>query len=139
MNKIFWIALTILVALNVVSLFQQMQEQQAQQEQLGQREQELIVRPFSIQLYRLALEDPNFHSELDFGVIIDGPEVAIYYAERAWETVDTFNPRRPYRVYFDEEEDVWLIMDTLPHYMVGGNLYVFITKQGKVISMFGTA
>ncbi len=46
--------------------------------------------------------------------------------------------RAPRNAYFDAENDVWLIKDTLPDGTVGGCHYALIQTDGKVLAVWGT-
>ena len=103
--------------------------------------EELEVMPFRFETFRSFIEGMNDPIDIHFETTIDTPELAIYYAERAW-TVDSQSIlRRPFQVFFDEKEGIWHVVDNtaIPPPMLGGNYHTFITTYGRVIAMFGTA
>ena len=84
------------------------------------------------------MDEFDLYSDLDYDVLVDSPEIAIYYANKIWRSKG-FVPRKPQLVFYDEQENIWLIRDTLPIYMVGGNHYVLISRSGRVIAVWATA
>lgn len=69
---------------------------------------------------------------------IDNAKVAKKQAEKLW--VERFGEYmkdlKPYRVFYDSANDVWLVMGTLPKMTLGGVPYVLIQTDGRVLAMW---
>ena len=47
------------------------------------------------------------------------------------------NNEKPYKVFFDDDENVWLVTGTLPRGWIGGVAYILIQKSdGKVLAVW---
>ena len=97
------------------------------------------VKSFSLndQTYYLqAIQD--FPSDKYLGEILNA-EQAKEKAIKEW--LDLFgnkiNNEKPYQVFFDEENDVWLVKGTLPKGRKGGVAYILIKKSdGKILAIW---
>ena len=59
--------------------------------------------------------------------------------EKIWIKVygDEIKKEKPYKVFYDEKNDVWLIHGTLPDYVDGGVAYAIVdNKTGKVLAVW---
>ncbi len=65
---------------------------------------------------------------------------AVEIAERIWFAVfgeDMIKEERPYVVYFDKRNEVWLVRGTLPELMMGGTANILIEKNnGKILAVW---
>ncbi|MBQ8475344.1 MAG: hypothetical protein IJ499_06780 [Clostridia bacterium] len=70
---------------------------------------------------------------------VDTKEVAIEKAEELWRKVygDYSAERKPYAVYYDAENEVWLVEGTLPSGTLGGVPHLIVSKvDGKILALW---
>ena len=99
------------------------------------------VQPFSLNdhpYYLQAIQD--FPSDKYLGEILTA-EQAKEKAINEW--LDLFGNKiykeKPYQVFFDEENEVWLVKGTLEKGKVGGVAYILIQKyDGKILAIWHT-
>ena len=97
------------------------------------------VQSFSLddQTYYLqAIQD--FPSDKYLGEILNA-EQAKEKAISEWLNLfgDKINNEKPYQVFFDEENDVWLVKGSLPKGRKGGVAYILMKKSdGKILAIW---
>lgn len=61
-------------------------------------------------------------------------------AEKVWVIVygkETLKNEKPYQVYYDSENAVWLVKGTLPDGYVGGTAHILFEKEtGKILAVW---
>ncbi len=93
---------------------------------------------FSVLEYQTFIKE--FPSDKIIGEIPDAKTVKTR-AEKIWNEIygEDVKNSRPYKVYFDPRNEIWLVTGTLPKYMVGGVPYILIQKDdGKVLAIWHT-
>ena len=97
------------------------------------------VKPFNLKdqtYYLQAIQD--FPSDKYLGEISNA-EQAKEKAINEWLDLfgDKINNEKPYQVFFDEENDVWLVKGSLPKWRKGGVAYILIRKSdGKILAIW---
>ena len=94
------------------------------------------VGTFSVNEFSEDIE--KFSSNEVLGEVLTG-KAAIQKAEKLW--IDLYGKdivkEKPYKVYFDEENQAWLVNGSLPYGYDGGVAYVIIRKtDGKVLAVW---
>ena len=80
----------------------------------------------------------SFPSEENVGNIIDAKD-AIKKAEKIWIKLygESIKKEKPYQVFYDEDNGIWLIQGTLRSNMKGGVANILIqSKTGKVLAVW---
>ena len=102
-------------------------------------DESIIVSPFSVDdhYYREYLKE--FPSNRNIGDAHD-PKTIIQKAEEIWiETygVDALENCKPYKIYFDNKNNIWLVTYTLPPNTAGGGPCILIDKiTGNVLAIW---
>jgi len=93
------------------------------------------VKSFEFSDYQYHIE--NFSSDEDVGPIIDAEE-AVAKAEEVWKKVygESVEEEKPYQVFYDEKNEIWLVHGTLEPNMKGGVAYILIESTGKVLAVW---
>lgn len=96
------------------------------------------VRPFSLQdaYYQRFLQE--FASDRTVEPV-DSAKEAKRVAKEIWTEIygaDTILDEKPYLVYYDEAEDVWLVTGTLPLFAKGGVAKILIHSNGTVLAVW---
>lgn len=99
------------------------------------------VKSFSVQdaYYQQMLEEFEINC---MGDPVNSPKQARKAAENIWiETFgeETIKDEKPYLVYYDEAEGVWLVtgsMPILPIYRLGGVAKVLIREDGMILAVW---
>ena len=95
-----------------------------------------LVGEFELSDYQYFVE--NFSSEEILGEIIDSKD-AIIKAEKTWIKIygEGIKDEKPYRIFYDSKNDVWLIQGSLQSNSVGGVANILITgNNGKVLAVW---
>ena len=80
----------------------------------------------------------NFPSEENVGQIIDGQD-AIKKAEIIWIKLygQEIKKEKPFKVFYDAQNEIWLVRGTLPPNAIGGVANVLIENDtGKVLAVW---
>lgn len=94
------------------------------------------VKGFEFNDYQYYVD--NFPSEENVGNIIDAKD-AIKKAEKIWIKLygESIKKEKPYQVFYDENNGIWLIQGTLRSNMKGGVAKILIqNKTGKVLAVW---
>ena len=94
------------------------------------------VESFVLSDYEQIISD--FPSNQVLGAIADNKK-AKQMAEEVWEEIygDEVKKEKPYKVFFDSVEEVWLVKSSLKPHMVGGTAGILIQKSdGKVLAVW---
>lgn len=69
---------------------------------------------------------------------ITSNEIAKKEAERVWIDLygDEVKENKPYKVFYDKQEDTWLITGSLPPGWIGGVPYALIRTNGEIIAVW---
>ena len=102
------------------------------------------VKSFSIHEYEEEITD--FSSEKIFGYTrkmgeIANSHVAKEYAQEIWIEVygENVKDKKPYKVYWDNENNVWLVTGTLKkHWLSGVPHIIFSKNDGEIIAVWHT-
>ena len=81
---------------------------------------------------------PTEEMPAPFGPINSSKE-AKEAAEAIWKEIygDSITKRKPYRVFFDEENRVWLVQGSFPVFWTGGGPHILLQKvDGKVLAIW---
>ena len=132
MKKIILIILLVLIMITVggvtyMKLFGETEEAQTEK-----------IQPFSLSDYSETIND--FASDKVLGAV-NTSDSAKEKAETVWIEIygDSVKEDKPYKVYFDEQNQVWLVKGTLPEMYFGGVPYILIQKSdGKVLAVWHT-
>ena len=94
------------------------------------------IKAFDVNDYQYYID--NFSSEDNVGSISDAADAA-KKAEKIW--VETYGKQvkkeKPYQVFYDENNDIWLIQGTLRANSVGGVAnFLAEGKTGKVLAVW---
>ena len=92
------------------------------------------VKGFEFNDYQYYVD--SFPSEENVGNIIDAKD-AIKKAEKIWIKLygESIKKEKPYQVFYDEDNGIWLIQGTLRSNMKGGVANILIqNKTGKVLA-----
>lgn len=100
------------------------------------------VQSFSVQEYKQEITD--FSSNKIFGYVrklgeIISAETAKEYAQKIWLEIygEHIKKCRPYKVYWDEENDNWLVEGTLRKNVLGGVPYIIFSKNdGEIVAVW---
>ena len=93
------------------------------------------VKGFEFNDYQYYVD--SFPSEENVGNIIDAKD-AIKKAEKIWIKLygESIKKEKPYQVFYDEDNGIWLIQGTLRSNMKGGVANILIqNKTGKVLAV----
>ena len=97
------------------------------------------VKPFSLNNNRYFLASINeFPSDKYLGAVLT-PEEAKEHAVKEWVALfgEKIYKKKPFRVFFDEETNVWLVEGSLPRGHKGGVPYILIQKNdGKILAIW---
>lgn len=96
----------------------------------------LNVKEFEINDYQYYID--NFPSEENVGKIVDAKD-AIKKAERIWIKLygESIKDEKPYQVFYDENDGIWLVCGTLRSNRKGGVANILIqSKTGKVLAVW---
>lgn len=91
---------------------------------------------FSLDEYQSCVE--KFSSQIVVGAVETEKE-AIKIAEKIWTNTygESVRFKKPYKVFYDADSDVWLVQGSLPFYMSGGIPHILIEKsKGKVLAVW---
>ena len=94
------------------------------------------VKGFEFNDYQYYVD--SFPSEENVGNIIDAKD-AIKKAEKIWIKLygESIKKEKPYQVFYDEDNGIWLIQGTLRSNMKGGVANILIqNKTGKVLAVW---
>lgn len=94
------------------------------------------VKGFEFNDYQYYVD--SFPSEENVGNIIDVKD-AIKKAEKIWIKLygESIKKEKPYQVFYDEDNGIWLIQGTLQSNMKGGVANILIqNKTGKVLAVW---
>ena len=94
------------------------------------------VKGFEFNDYQYYVD--SFPSEENVGNIIDAKD-AIKKAEKIWIKIygESIKKEKPYQVFYDEDNGIWLIQGTLRSNMKGGVANILIqNKTGKVLAVW---
>jgi len=94
------------------------------------------VKGFEFNDYQYYVD--SFPSEEKVGNIIDAKD-AIKKAEKIWIKLygESIKKEKPYQVFYDEDNGIWLIQGTLRSNMKGGVANILIqNKTGKVLAVW---
>ncbi len=94
------------------------------------------VKDFDLNDYQHYID--NFPSEEELGSVIDSKD-AIKKAELIWINMygEIIKKEKPYQVFYDEDNGIWLIQGTLRSNMKGGVANILIqNKTGKVLAVW---
>ena len=97
---------------------------------------ELIVDSFNVEDYKDDIE--AFPSDEVLGEISDAKD-AVTKAEKMFIKVfgEEAEKEKPYRIFYDQKNELWLIMGTLPENMMGGCAHIiFRNDNGKVLAIW---
>lgn len=102
------------------------------------------VQPFDIKTYEQEIKD--FSAKKKFGYIrcmgnIKNSTIAKKYALKIWLEVygERVQRMKPYKVYWDDENNAWLVTGTLRKNKLGGIPYVIFSKDdGEIIAVWHT-
>ena len=95
-----------------------------------------VVRDFEISDYQYYLD--NFPSSKTLGPILNA-EDAIKKAEKIWVEVYGLQVKRekPYQVFFDAKNEIWLVTGSLRFYSAGGVANILIQRDtGSVLAIW---
>ncbi|MFR1518742.1 MAG: NTF2 fold immunity protein [Clostridia bacterium] len=101
-----------------------------------QQTSEPEVKAFEISDYQYYIN--NFSSEKILGSVMDS-EAAKKKAEDLWLELygNNIKKKKPYQVFFDSKNEIWMIQGTLPLNRAGGVPYLLIEmKTGKVLAVW---
>ena len=94
------------------------------------------VKEFNLNDYQYYID--NFPSEENVGNITDEKD-AIKKAEKIWIKLygESIKKEKPYQLFYDEKNDVWLVQGTLQSNMKGGVANILIQNEtGKVLAVW---
>ena len=94
------------------------------------------VKAFDFNDYQYYID--NFSSEENVGNIIDAKD-AIKKAEKIWIKLygESVKKEKPYQVFYDENNDIWLVQGTLRSNMMGGVANILIQNEtGKILAVW---
>ena len=96
------------------------------------------VKPFSVKdaHYQQMMEKFEINC---MGDPVNSPKQARKAAENIWiETFgeETIKDEKPYLVYYDEAEGVWLVTGSLPMFALGGVAKVLIREDGMILAVW---
>lgn len=94
------------------------------------------VKGFEFNDYQYYVD--SFPSEENVGNIVDAKD-AIKKAEKIWIKLygESIKKEKPYQVFYDEDNGIWLIQGTLRSNMKGGVANILIqNKTGKVLAVW---
>ena len=94
------------------------------------------VEAFEFNDYQYYID--NFPSEENVGNIIDAKD-AIKKAEKIWIKLygESIKKEKPYQVFYDENNGIWLVQGTLRSNMKGGVANILIqNKTGKILAVW---
>ena len=94
------------------------------------------VKGFEFNDYQYYVD--SFPSEENVGNTIDAKD-AIKKAEKIWNKLygESIKKEKPYQVFYDEDNGIWLIQGTLRSNMKGGVANILIqNKTGKVLAVW---
>ena len=94
------------------------------------------VKEFDLNDYQYYID--NFPSEENVGNITDEKD-AIKKAEKIWIKLygESIKKEKPYQLFYDEKNDVWLVQGTLQSNMKGGVANILIQNEtGKVLAVW---
>lgn len=102
------------------------------------------IQQFDIKTYEQEIED--FSAKKKFGYIrcmgnIKSAAIAKKYALKIWLEVygERVQKMKPYNVYWDDENNAWLVTGTLRKNKLGGIPYVIFSKDdGEIIAVWHT-
>ncbi len=126
MKKIPFIAILLFLLLSIVFLFY-----------LFSRNRPLVIMDFCVSDYRSYIE--AFPSSQNVGKILDEKDV-LKKAESVWVSMfgESVKRERPYSVFYDNQNDVWLVMSLAPTNMnqKGGSAFIIIQTNGTVLAVW---
>lgn len=96
----------------------------------------LSIKSFDVSDYQYFIE--NFSSEENLGNISNA-EDAVIKAENVWLKIygEHVKREKPYQVFYDAENEVWLIQGSLRPNMMGGVSNILIENDtGKVLAVW---
>ena len=94
------------------------------------------VKAFNLNDYQYYID--NFPSEENVGNIIDAKD-AIKKAEKIWIKLygESIKKEKPYQVFYDENNGIWLVRGTLRSNMKGGVANILIQNEtGKILAVW---
>lgn len=94
------------------------------------------VKEFELNDYQYYID--NFSSEDNLGNIIDSRD-AINKAEIIWIKLygESIKKEKPYQVFYDKKNGVWLVQGTLRYNMKGGVANILIQNEtGKILAVW---
>ena len=94
------------------------------------------VKAFEFNDYQYYID--NFPSEENVGNIIDAKD-AIKKAEKIWIKLygESIKKEKPYQVFYDENNGIWLVQGTLRSNMKGGVANILVDNDtGKVLAIW---
>lgn len=94
------------------------------------------IKTFGVSEYQYYID--NFSSEDNLGFISDSEDllkkVEVIWTKQYGEHIKT---QKPYQVFYDEANGVWLVHGTLRSNMTGGVAYILIDNDtGKVLALW---
>lgn len=103
-----------------------------------------LVQPFNIKTYEQEVEE--FSSQKIFGYTrymgnIKSYKMAKKYALEIWLELygERVREMKPYKVYWDNENNAWLVTGTLKKNLLGGKPYIiFSENDGEIIAVWHT-
>lgn len=94
------------------------------------------VKNFEICNYQYYID--NFPSQENIGPVIDAKD-AVNKAEQIWVRLygDKIKKEKPYEVFLDEKNGIWLVRGSLRSGMMGGVAHLIVEKaSGKVLAVW---
>lgn len=94
------------------------------------------IKSFDVSAYQYFIE--NFSSEENLGIIFDAKDATIK-AEKIWIKIygKDVKEEKPYQIFYDAENEVWLIQGSLRPNMMGGVANILIENNtGKVLAVW---
>lgn len=94
------------------------------------------TRVFDVSEYQYYIDDCP--SEDDLGPISDSKDL-LKKVEAIWikKYGNRIKKQKPYQVFYDEANGIWLVQGTLPSYMMGGVANILVENDtGKVLAVW---
>ncbi len=94
------------------------------------------IKTFEVSEYQYYME--NFSSEETLGVISDEKDllkkVEVIWIDKYGEHIKN---EKPYQLFYDEKNDVWLVQGTMPYNVMGGVANILVENDtGKVLAVW---
>lgn len=94
------------------------------------------IKTFEVSEYQYYID--NFSSEENLGFISDTKDllkkVEVIWVKKYGERI---KKEKPYQVFYDEQNGIWLVQGTLPSHMMGGVANILVENgTGKVLAVW---